>query len=477
MRSRDSENSKDLEQPSTLAELVSGSAPSPTVTRESPNVAPGPPSHPSYHEDQLRQQMNQISRSNHSLYGRPSVQGPTQPARPTLPHGPYAGLWNHLPRSSPLETGTSSSISAANQSTFSGNQAQVPSPQPRNNVGDQRASTTCENQNTLQGPNPMRNSLGYNGQLPSSNATQLAPSSLPSAAETQGIVQPNAQIRSQNQWQLDSQGASAAASQRSARLTTRPSGPSGPNTTNQTPVGANTGYETPASSGPSGSNTGGPCPSNFTSGASGTSNFTSGGPGPGGSSTRAPQADDNNCAFWITHLDPNVAINDITSAIRDCGKIWSLRINTERTVDMGDAAAKLVFFTRRGATRFWERHGIRRGAFVVRGQTARVHWNRRRVAEQSRPPYHTRCIRVMGAPQVVNPCQILRFLESRIRFQVDQVIGSGDGHLCVVEIRFAAYYGQASLAIRALQNQGQFARDPTFEVIYRPDPCDEVNDD
>ncbi|KAM7213718.1 hypothetical protein V8F06_010917, partial [Rhypophila decipiens] len=156
-----------------------------------------------------------------------------------------------------------------------------------------------------------------------------------------------------------------------------------------------------------------------------------------------PVPDNDNCAFWITHLDPNVTVNDITRAIRDCGKIWSLRISTERVVDVRDAAAQLVFFTRRGAARFWDRYGIRPGAFVVQGKTARVNWNRQRFAEQSRPPYHTRCIRVIGTPQVVNPDRILRFLESRIRFQVDEheVIGGRDEHLCIVEIRFAAYRG------------------------------------
>ncbi|KAK4211878.1 hypothetical protein QBC37DRAFT_375628 [Rhypophila decipiens] len=155
--------------------------------------------------------------------------------------------------------------------------------------------------------------------------------------------------------------------------------------------------------------------------------------------------DEYNCAFWLSRLPADVAVNEITEAIRDCGRIWALHISRQGVEEHGLAAAKLVFFTRRGAARFWSR-------YKVNGFT--------------------------DPPHLVNSDSLLAFFTGKLEWELDGIINHpSDDVFAVVDIRFAAYRGQAHLAVKALLSHARYTGEATFGVMYRPDPCDEISED
>ncbi|KAM7184790.1 hypothetical protein V8F33_012789, partial [Rhypophila sp. PSN 637] len=188
--------------------------------------------------------------------------------------------------------------------------------------------------------------------------------------------------------------------------------------------------------------------------------------------------EEENCAFWLSRFPKDVRVNEITEAIRDCGRIWALHINREGIPEHGQAGAKLVFFTRRGAARFWSRYKVN-GPFVVRGHWILVVRNRFKTPENmDTPAVRTRCIRVHGPPHLVNSDRLLAFFTGKLEWELDEIINHpSDDVFAVVDIRFAAYRGQAHLAVKALLSHERYTREVTFGVMYRPNPCDEVPED
>ncbi|KAM7184787.1 hypothetical protein V8F33_012786 [Rhypophila sp. PSN 637] len=181
--------------------------------------------------------------------------------------------------------------------------------------------------------------------------------------------------------------------------------------------------------------------------------------------------DHKNCSFWMNGLPADVSVAEILGAIKDCGRVWALHINREEArTKYTHAGAKLVFFTEADATRFYVRHVM--GPFVVRNRLIRVVRNRIKVQEQTqKEKYETRCLRVSGPAHLVNKNILLWYLGAQIIFETEDIIVHRKHPVGCVELRFAAYRGQAYPARKALLQWDEFVQ-AGGKVIYVRDPCD-----
>ncbi len=103
---------------------------------------------------------------------------------------------------------------------------------------------------------------------------------------------------------------------------------------------------------------------------------------------------------------------------------------------------------------------------------ARVTWNRVRSAEVDKGGRRSRVLLVSGPPGVVNRDFLCRYLDTKMVYQLDEVIPVVPGRaISVLEWRFGSYRCQAQAAWEA------FRRNPVFAahgvtVRFDRDPCD-----
>ncbi|KAK4211881.1 hypothetical protein QBC37DRAFT_289278 [Rhypophila decipiens] len=187
-------------------------------------------------------------------------------------------------------------------------------------------------------------------------------------------------------------------------------------------------------------------------------------------------ANEDNCSFWLTGLPPDVTVHELLSSIRDCGRIFAMHINRE-AINVGNyhmgAGAKLVFMTKAGATNFYNRY-VRTRSMCIRGWVPRICRNRIKVREQSGVAnYKSRCLRITGPADVVNPAFLIPWLEERLVFQVDEIIMHPSYcNTSVMEIRFSSFRSQANFAFMAMIRSQEFRELPNFFVRWVRDPCD-----
>ncbi|KAM7213719.1 hypothetical protein V8F06_010918, partial [Rhypophila decipiens] len=170
-------------------------------------------------------------------------------------------------------------------------------------------------------------------------------------------------------------------------------------------------------------------------------------------------SDEDNCSFWITQMYADVQVNEILREIRGIGRVYALHINRQEAYLRG-AAAKLVFFTKAAARRFFNAYMVGQN-LVVRGKRAHIAHNRVKVPEQTGLPGHyTRCLRIIGPYSLLRYEFLGNYLEQRLQFEIDTVnyrmlettLGPNGKPRVIValEIRFSSYRGQAALVYQVL---------------------------
>ena len=177
---------------------------------------------------------------------------------------------------------------------------------------------------------------------------------------------------------------------------------------------------------------------------------------------------DKNCSLFVTGLPPDVTTSQLLAPISGMGRIFATHINPpEPAKGHPLSAAKIVFFERDAAHRFWRwanTHG-----FTVGGLRAHVIFNRIRSAESAEARNCSRVLMISGPPQYVNPHFLALFFKTKFVFQVDTVIQHGpdkDGEV-TIEYRFGSYRCQAQAAKMALGREfGDI-----ITTYWGPDPC------
>ena len=133
---------------------------------------------------------------------------------------------------------------------------------------------------------------------------------------------------------------------------------------------------------------------------------------------------DKNCSLFITGLAPDLTTADLLGAIRDVGRVYATHINgPEIRRGHKTCAAKVVFFERKAAERFYDRY--KETGFAVPGSRpehcGRVVWNRIRSDEVDVGGRKSRVLLISGPPELVNPDSLRNYLAGKIQFQVESV--------------------------------------------------------
>ncbi|AEO66648.1 uncharacterized protein THITE_38236 [Thermothielavioides terrestris NRRL 8126] len=168
--------------------------------------------------------------------------------------------------------------------------------------------------------------------------------------------------------------------------------------------------------------------------------------------------DDANCSLFLVGLAPDLTTHELLSGIRGVGRVFATHINPPAP-ERGHAfsAAKVVFFERRGAERFYNKFAAT-GYSTPRSPhlRARVSWNRIRSAEVDTGGTRSRVLLVSGPPAVVNEAFLCRYLDTKLVYQLDEVIWRGmskDGGRVLLEVRFGSFRCQAEAARMALMRE------------------------
>ena len=133
---------------------------------------------------------------------------------------------------------------------------------------------------------------------------------------------------------------------------------------------------------------------------------------------------DKNCSLFITGLAPDLTTAGLLGAIRDVGRVYATHINgPEIRRGHKTCAAKVVFFERKAAERFYDRY--KETGFAVPGSRpehrGRVVWNRIRSDEVDVGGRKSRVLLISGPPGLVNPDSLRDYLAGKIQFQVESV--------------------------------------------------------
>ncbi|KAH8894246.1 hypothetical protein GQ53DRAFT_644083 [Thozetella sp. PMI_491] len=180
---------------------------------------------------------------------------------------------------------------------------------------------------------------------------------------------------------------------------------------------------------------------------------------------------EKNCSLFLLGLNAKVTTHELLSSIRNVGRIYATHINKpEPDKQHMTCAAKVTFFERKAAERFFDMYNAT--GFKVHGhlEVARVLWNRIRAAESNDKPHRTRVLQIAGPPDLVNPEALTAYFSSKLEFQIDEIILQGASEeRNVVEYRFGSYRCQAEAAKMAL---GREYPDGNVRTWHGPDPCD-----
>ncbi|KAK4035135.1 hypothetical protein C8A01DRAFT_48637 [Parachaetomium inaequale] len=168
--------------------------------------------------------------------------------------------------------------------------------------------------------------------------------------------------------------------------------------------------------------------------------------------------DERNCSLFIVGLAPDLTTHELLSGITNTGRVYATHINPPDP-ERGHvrSAAKLVFFERAGAERFYARYSTT-GYATPRNPhlRARVTWNRVRSAEVDAGGNRSRVLLISGPPGVVNERFLYAYLDTKMVYQVDEVFRRGqndDGSRVLVEFRFGSFRCQAEAARMALMRE------------------------
>jgi hypothetical protein len=183
-----------------------------------------------------------------------------------------------------------------------------------------------------------------------------------------------------------------------------------------------------------------------------------------------------NCSLFIMGLPPTLTFTQLLATVRDTGRVYATHVNSPEP-DKGHltCAAKLIFFERRAAERFYDRHlqgGLRIPGHP--GYVARVVWNRIKTAAPAQPRHYTRVLMVAGPATIANPAFLTAYFRSKLDFDVDEVFDRGAmGDRRLVEYRFGSFRCQAEAAKMSVTRE---MGDLGVQVWFGPDPCDVVSD-
>ena len=180
-----------------------------------------------------------------------------------------------------------------------------------------------------------------------------------------------------------------------------------------------------------------------------------------------------NCSLFIVGLPPKLTAPELLRSIRDAGRVYATHINGPDPANGHfTSAAKVIFFERDAAARFYDRCQAVGGLSIPgHPEVGRVLWNRIRTGEQAGHRSRTRVLIVAGDPGVVNEAFLTAYFRSKLNFQIDEVIdhGGGPAGRAIVEYRFGSYRCQAESARMSLGYEFASAR---VQVWFGPDPCD-----
>ena len=184
---------------------------------------------------------------------------------------------------------------------------------------------------------------------------------------------------------------------------------------------------------------------------------------------------DKNCSLFLLGLNPEVTTRELLSSIRNVGRIYATHINKPEPHKCHmTCAAKVTFFERAAAERFYNMYHD--SGFMVHGhpEVASVLWNRIRSAESPEKPHRTRVLQIAGPPDLVNPQALTAYFDSKLEYQIDEILVHGTSvERNVVEFRFGSYRCQAEAAKMAL---GREYPDGDVRTWHGPDPCDLVDE-
>lgn len=181
--------------------------------------------------------------------------------------------------------------------------------------------------------------------------------------------------------------------------------------------------------------------------------------------------EEENCAFWITNLPPDITYTQLLANIRNVGRVYAVHINGP-SGEITTSAAKVVFFDRSAAERFWLH--TRKWGFPVGLFVGVVRKNRIKTAPQHGVGERSRVIHVSGAKGFVHQDWLLAFFSVKCTYQIDEIITHpGNPERGHVEFRFASYRCQAEAAWNALERAFE-ADVPGSPIVkwWGVDPCD-----
>ncbi|KAK1771621.1 hypothetical protein QBC33DRAFT_592071 [Phialemonium atrogriseum] len=179
-----------------------------------------------------------------------------------------------------------------------------------------------------------------------------------------------------------------------------------------------------------------------------------------------------NCSLFILNLPADITTRELLANIRNAGRVYATHINApEPDKGHGTCAAKVIFFERPAAEHLFDQcRGAGGFAMAGRAERGRVIWNRIRTAEQGGPRHQTRVLQIAGPAGVVNEPFLTAYFQSKLDFQVDEVLDvGGAAERRVVEYRFGSFRCQAEAARMALAREWS---EHDVKVWFGPDPCD-----
>ncbi|KAK3390817.1 hypothetical protein B0H63DRAFT_539275 [Podospora didyma] len=193
----------------------------------------------------------------------------------------------------------------------------------------------------------------------------------------------------------------------------------------------------------------------------------------------APIPAEHNCSLFIIGLAPDLTTRDLIASIHNVGRVYATHINGPEP-DKGHmtSAAKVIFFERAAAERFYNRHAL--SGFIIQNSQGpyykgRVVWNRIRSAETDVGGRKSRVLLISGPPDFVNETVLRGYFSSKLTYQVEHV-GTIDydpaargGPRRLIEFRFGSYRCQAEAARMALTRE---MADHGVICEFGHDPCD-----
>ncbi|KAK4161003.1 hypothetical protein QBC43DRAFT_244245 [Cladorrhinum sp. PSN259] len=164
-----------------------------------------------------------------------------------------------------------------------------------------------------------------------------------------------------------------------------------------------------------------------------------------------------NCSLFLVGLPPNLTTTSLLAGIRNMGRIYATHINPPEPEKGHDlSAAKLVFFERADAERFYNLANGTQAGFTLPGfpyHRARVTWNRIRSAEVDPAGTKSRVLLISGPPEIVNEAHLRAYFDEKLIYQLDLIVHHGMNQAntrALIEFRFGSYRCQSEAARMAL---------------------------